>query len=121
MTRRPHRADDGYEQQALNERIRPHLRQTDVADLAFVLELDQYPNGLGIGGVGLVGRLLVLEDSRCDPADALGVGDRVDLDDLALGDSEAHHGHGLSTQSDDDSGRSVHQRGAQVDDRAREE
>ena len=70
-------------------------------------------------GLGLALQLLVVEDSGCDPADAFGIGDRVDLDDLALGDGETHHGHGLSAHSDDHSGCSVHQRGAQVDDRAR--
>jgi hypothetical protein len=44
----------------------------------------------------------------------------VDLGDLALGNGEAHQGYGLSTQSDDHSSCSVHQGGAQVDDRARE-
>jgi uncharacterized protein YbjT (DUF2867 family) len=50
------------------------------------------------------------EDSRCDPADTVGVGDRIDLDDLALGDGETHHGKGPSTHGDDHSRCSVHQR-----------
>ncbi len=44
-----------------------------------------------------------------DPADSLGVGDGVDFDDLALGDSEAHNVHGPSTFNDDHAGRSVDQ------------
>src|SRR5258708_27812121 len=40
-------------------------------------------------------RLLLVEDGRCDRADAFGVADRVDLGDLALGDGEAHYGDGL--------------------------
>ncbi len=68
---------------------------------------------------GLARRLLVGEDSRCDPADAFGVGDCVDLDDLALGDDETHDGKGSPTHSDDHSGCSVHQHGAQVGRRER--
>jgi hypothetical protein len=64
-----------------------------------------YESGMGIlksfKGPGRPMRLFVGEDNRCDPADAVGVGDRV-------------------AESDDHSGCSVHQRRAQVDDRAPE-
>src|SRR6266487_3504638 len=59
--------------------------------------------------------LLAVEDSRCDPADARGVGDRVDLDDLAIGDYETHHGDGPFTPKSDHPGGAVHQRGPQAE------
>src|SRR5229473_4440875 len=52
-------------------------------------------------------RLLLVEDGCCDPADAFGVGDRVDLDDLAFGDGETHHSDGPSAPSDDHPGCAV--------------
>lgn len=73
-----------------------------------------------VEGVGLALRLLAGEDSRRDPADAVGFGDRVDLDDLACGDSEAYHDRGPPTYGDDHSGGAVHQRGVQADSRVRD-
>lgn len=63
--------------------------------------------------------LLVAENGRGDPSDAFGIGDRVDLGDLALGYGETHDGEGPSTHSDDHSGCSVHEHGAQVGSRER--
>lgn len=56
--------------------------------------------------------LLVGKDSRCDPADAFGIGDRIDLDDLSLDDGEADDGDLLPPCNDEHSGCSVHQRGS---------
>src|SRR5262245_45502105 len=41
--------------------------------------------------------LFVAKNGRGDPSDAFGIGDRVDLDDLALSDGETHYGEGPST------------------------
>jgi hypothetical protein len=48
--------------------------------------------------------LFVGEHARCDPADAFGVGDRVDLDDLASRDRERHHSEWTSLDGNDHSG-----------------
>ncbi|MBC6466550.1 hypothetical protein [Actinomadura alba] len=50
------------------------------------------------------------EDSRCDLADTFGIGDCVDLGDLAVGDSEAHHGERLPRTVTTNPGGCVHQR-----------
>src|SRR5262249_7402774 len=60
-------------------------------------------------GLGL--RLLLGEGSRRDPADALRVGDGVDLDNLAVGNGEPHHHGGLPICRDDYSGAAIHHRG----------
>ena len=69
--------------------------------------------------VDLTVQLFVAQDGGGDPADPFGVGDRVDLDDLAVDDGEPHDGEGLSTQGDDHAGCSVHQRGVQAGSRER--
>src|SRR5207237_3436063 len=45
---------------------------------------------------------------------AFGVGDRIDLDDLALGDGETHDGEGPSGHGDNDARGGVHPRGMQL-------
>jgi hypothetical protein len=57
---------------------------------------------------------LVAQDGRGDPADAVRVGDGVDLDDPSLGDGEPQNGEGPSVDGDDHAGRPVHQRGVQL-------
>ena len=57
----------------------------------------------------LAARLLGVEDSRCDPADPLRIGDHIDLDDLVLGHDEGHHTVGPAVDRDDDACRSVDQ------------
>jgi hypothetical protein len=66
--------------------------------------------------LGRAGRLVVGADSGRDLADTFGVGDRVDLGDLAVGDDEAHHGDGPSAHGDDHSSGPVDQRRAQLGD-----
>src|SRR5260370_14580304 len=79
----------------------------------FALELRRRRAGLAL-------RLLVGDDSPGDPADAFRVGDRVDLDDLALGNGEPHHDEGLPMHRDDHSGGSIHHGGMQLDPWTRE-
>ena len=54
-------------------------------------------------------RLLAGENGRGDPADAFGVGDRVDLDDPALDHREAQYGKWPAVHGNDRSSCSVHQ------------
>jgi len=61
--------------------------------------------------------LFVAKNGRRDPSDTLGIGDRVDRDDLALDNGEAHDGEWPATDRDDCTGRPVHDSGS--DDRAR--
>src|SRR5512132_4507675 len=49
------------------------------------------------------------EDGRGEPCHAVWVGDRVDLDDLALGDGEGEHGVGPPVHREDATGRTVDQ------------
>src|SRR5215207_2819511 len=53
--------------------------------------------------------LVVAENGRGDPADAVGVGDGVDLDDPAVGDGEAEDGEGPAAHGDDHAGGPVDQ------------
>ncbi len=46
-----------------------------------------------------------------DPADAFGVGEGVDLHDLAVTDGEPHHGERLTVKGDDDASPSIGQGG----------
>jgi len=55
--------------------------------------------------------LLIGEDRRGDPADAFGVGEGVDLHDLAVTDGEPHHGERLTVKGDDDASPSIGQGG----------
>ena len=64
--------------------------------------------------------LLVDENSCCDLLDTFGIGDGVDLDDLAIDDQEAHNIDGLSIYRDYYSGCPVHQGRVQTSGRARE-
>ena len=50
----------------------------------------------------------VVEHARVEVAEAVGVGEDVDGDDLPAGDREAHDRHRLSMRCGDDSGDSVH-------------
>jgi hypothetical protein len=56
------------------------------------------------------------DDARGDAPDAVGVCDRVDLDDRTPGDGEPEHRGGPSAHGDD---RPVHQRGVQMGARER--
>jgi hypothetical protein len=55
------------------------------------------------------GRVRAGEDGRGEPGPAVWVGDRVELDDLALGDGEGDHGVGPPVHPQDGTGRTVDQ------------
>jgi hypothetical protein len=55
------------------------------------------------------GRVRAGEDGRGEPGPAVWVGDRVELDDLALGDGEGDHGVGPPVHPQDGAGRTVDQ------------
>src|SRR4030095_540196 len=52
-------------------------------------------------GIGSARLLLLGEDGGGDPADAVGVADTVDLDDLATRDGEGQHGERPPVPGDD--------------------
>jgi hypothetical protein len=58
----------------------------------------------------------LIQEGRGDRVDPFGIGDRVDLGDLAVDDREAHHGDGPPAHGDDHSGCPVHQGWVQLRD-----